>query len=159
MNCFQISIFAVANTTKWRLPLIRCLLWIAFKLVSLQLQTQLDGATNLIPSVVNCFQISIFAVANTTPFEDLKVHHKLWIAFKLVSLQLQTQRRNNQHYLLLVVNCFQISIFAVANTTLEIGIVCARELWIAFKLVSLQLQTQRLFFTALLHKCCELLSN
>ena len=41
----------------------------------------------------------------------------LWIAFKLVSLQLQTQPICGVLSAVVVVNCFQISIFAVANTT------------------------------------------
>ena len=92
--------------------------------------------------VVNCFQISIFAVANTTTVKHINIAKMLWIAFKLVSLQLQTQQAAEDKDIALVVNCFQISIFAVANTTF--GSIEAERamLWIAFKLVSLQLQTQ-----------------
>ena len=68
-------------------------------------------------TVVNCFQISIFAVANTTPSDPVFVLFLLWIAFKLVSLQLQTQLLIFFIIKGVVVNCFQISIFAVANTT------------------------------------------
>ena len=134
-------------------------MWIAFKLVSLQLQTQRHIIKDVIIKVVNCFQISIFAVANTTFLHLTKKVAWLWIAFKLVSLQLQTQRARHEQSSSLVVNCFQISIFAVANTTKYDFEQCVFLLWIAFKLVSLQLQTQ-------LHKihnsskcCCELLSN
>ena len=68
-------------------------------------------------NVVNCFQISIFAVANTTKSEYVPIAVALWIAFKLVSLQLQTQPSLKEAKQAAVVNCFQISIFAVANTT------------------------------------------
>ena len=142
MNCFQISIFAVANTTDNRKYHLFWQLWIAFKLVSLQLQTQLVLQVLVILGVVNCFQISIFAVANTTAFTFLKSLIELWIAFKLVSLQLQTQLIWKCITDTDVVNCFQISIFAVANTTALIKCSCSKWLWIAFKLVSLQLQTQ-----------------
>ena len=159
MNCFQISIFAVANTTIWNGCFGIGLLWIAFKLVSLQLQTQLFAFFSISLWVVNCFQISIFAVANTTSTENTAIPPALWIAFKLVSLQLQTQPRWVQREGSIVVNCFQISIFAVANTTATSGVCFDHVLWIAFKLVSLQLQTQRAYWAVQTWLRCELLSN
>ena len=159
MNCFQISIFAVANTTN-RCSLFQVgKLWIAFKLVSLQLQTQRVYSKCSQKSVVNCFQISIFAVANTTIAFFSFSYSMLWIAFKLVSLQLQTQRVKLRGGLFRVVNCFQISIFAVANTTTETKQPDECQLWIAFKLVSLQLQTQLGMCILPSLPCCELLSN
>ena len=133
VNCFQISIFAVANTTVWLKTIARLSLWIAFKLVSLQLQTQQEWIYQVPKRVVNCFQISIFAVANTTRSQVWTIEYALWIAFKLVSLQLQTQQLFQAFNHSFVVNCFQISIFAVANTTMST-------------------------FSAFGH-CCELLSN
>ena len=146
MNCFQISIFAVANTTKSVKFASTAVLWIAFKLVSLQLQTQHRKDGKDWPIVVNCFQISIFAVANTTLNLRVLVENMLWIAFKLVSLQLQTQQSYRPASWRCVVNCFQISIFAVANTTGYHLSEVFRMLWIAFKLVSLQLQTQPIIY-------------
>ena len=159
MNCFQISIFAVANTTVATRVIVVPQLWIAFKLVSLQLQTQrvCHFCTKCV--VVNCFQISIFAVANTTVPPTLETEDVLWIAFKLVSLQLQTQPDNRYLLNSSVVNCFQISIFAVANTTVMLCLTRVNLLWIAFKLVSLQLQTQPGSMLGLVRCCCELLSN
>ena len=63
------------------------MLWIAFKLVSLQCTNNLVSPNKSVSSVVNCFQISIFAV------------HEQPILFS--------------DYKKIVVNCFQISIFAV----------------------------------------------
>ena len=159
MNCFQISIFAVANTTSGNLCRNSRRLWIAFKLVSLQLQTQLFSLLVSREFVVNCFQISIFAVANTTIGLLPCAGAELWIAFKLVSLQLQTQQVGEVVYQFSVVNCFQISIFAVANTTLFCLYQGMFLLWIAFKLVSLQLQTQLEVKFEQLNMRCELLSN
>ena len=135
------------------------MLWIAFKLVSLQLQTQLLLVYYKRCFVVNCFQISIFAVANTTAHNYLVILCLLWIAFKLVSLQLQTQQLDLYRQWQLVVNCFQISIFAVANTTWMTNGKIKKPLWIAFKLVSLQLQTQLLGASTFATGGCELLSN
>ena len=159
VNCFQISIFAVANTTNLISACRWYRLWIAFKLVSLQLQTQLDWEYCWHETVVNCFQISIFAVANTTCTSTNGSSYQLWIAFKLVSLQLQTQRVIGTPCSLAVVNCFQISIFAVANTTKPEKSFESLALWIAFKLVSLQLQTQPRSSARSARSCCELLSN
>ena len=159
VNCFQISIFAVANTTSKSGFSPADLLWIAFKLVSLQLQTQLKAPSICLLIVVNCFQISIFAVANTTIRCVQILGSRLWIAFKLVSLQLQTQQVRNSIWETCVVNCFQISIFAVANTTAKNNKNRKKWLWIAFKLVSLQLQTQQTTFSEEVRVCCELLSN
>ena len=159
VNCFQISIFAVANTTFLGVYFLHELLWIAFKLVSLQLQTQHKEESDENLLVVNCFQISIFAVANTTPLTTSYYSIWLWIAFKLVSLQLQTQQLSPAMTSLHVVNCFQISIFAVANTTVARNQSYLRRLWIAFKLVSLQLQTQLTDIFDEIIESCELLSN
>ena len=159
MNCFQISIFAVANTTKSVSLVLVNLLWIAFKLVSLQLQTQRHVQLFELNVVVNCFQISIFAVANTTDRIGNRKCLWLWIAFKLVSLQLQTQPLTLWIASPGVVNCFQISIFAVANTTFTVKPICLSVLWIAFKLVSLQLQTQPIWLVPAVATGCELLSN
>ena len=134
-------------------------MWIAFKLVSLQLQTQLWNKPTKAGFVVNCFQISIFAVANTTYQNRKRKVYLLWIAFKLVSLQLQTQLDSQPMRHTIVVNCFQISIFAVANTTVTYSFKSVFELWIAFKLVSLQLQTQPQPNSISMSLRCELLSN
>ena len=159
MNCFQISIFAVANTTQSSKGFGIVALWIAFKLVSLQLQTQQILMCWSELNVVNCFQISIFAVANTTSPKFASISKLLWIAFKLVSLQLQTQPLKSLFLVFSVVNCFQISIFAVANTTYKLQGFGFLELWIAFKLVSLQLQTQLRVDVFDENMSCELLSN
>ena len=61
----------------------------------------------------------------------------MWFAFKLVSLNHWKQRENTAQVHLLVVICFQISIFEPLETT--ICFTCRRypKLWFAFKLVSL----------------------
>ena len=58
-----------------------------------------------------------------------------------------------------VVNCFQICIFVLSNTTKSCTKRVSFLLWIAFKFVSLYLVTQPNRRRAWGHSCCELLSN
>ena len=144
------------------------MLWIAFKFVSLHYATQLIFYLLSLTYVVNCFQICIFALCNTTlrKFDANRI--QLWIAFKFVSLHYATQQKpliedyniccellsnlylcTMQHNLLkvnvcffTVVNCFQICIFALCNTTCLPSTMLSIVLWIAFKFVSLHYATQ-----------------
>ena len=117
VNCFQISIFAVANTTNSHgtAHAVSC------ELLSNQYLCSCKHNNYFVcvfrNCVVNCFQISIFAVANTTQ-ESIKT---VCNGCELLSNQylcsckhnIETKKVNPMQ----VVNCFQISIFAVANTT------------------------------------------
>ena len=140
--CLKISIFVVSNTTKckcyhsenscdllenfylcgikhnrpwnWRRS---CVLWFAWKFLSLWYQTQLfffvcigrfrcDLLENFylcgikhnfksftlerIPVVI-CLKISIFVVSNTTPMSVVGSMNLLWFAWKFLSLWYQTQ--------------------------------------------------------------------
>ena len=159
VNCFRISIFAVAKTIRSAQALRWRTLWIAFELVSLQWQKQSLVAGKVSLAVVNCFRISIFAVAKTMSVRLLDAQNLLWIAFELVSLQWQKQFYQPGIDALQVVNCFRISIFAVAKT-MRVLVKCEDDkLWIAFELVSLQWQKQWALDTMCTSACCELLSN
>ena len=61
----------------------------------------------------------------------------MWFAFKLVSLNHWKQRENTAQVNLLVVICFQISIFEPLETTWPWRLETSALLWFAFKLVSL----------------------
>ena len=143
MNCFQICIFVLWQTTYSGLARSSVLLWIAFKFVSLSYDKQHERTRMLGRLVVNCFQICIFVLWQTTlgfrQFSDCL----LWIAFKFVSLSYDKQRKssgyatasgcellsnlylcpmtnNRMSNILLsedVVNCFQICIFVLWQTT------------------------------------------
>ena len=87
--------------------------------------------------VVICFQISIFEPLETTCHYYWRCCNWLWFAFKLVSLNHWKQLIHIIHKRLMVVICFQISIFEPLETTTSIFIVLLESLWFAFKLVSL----------------------
>ena len=87
--------------------------------------------------VVICFQISIFEPLETTPLMSRWTNLSLWFAFKLVSLNHWKQRMIQEKQRALVVICFQISIFEPLETTMEHQLYSRKELWFAFKLVSL----------------------
>ena len=159
MNCFRISIFAVAKTIIIFRRRNEIMLWIAFELVSLQWQKQFDTLLPVCVPVVNCFRISIFAVAKTIYGWFTNIMHRLWIAFELVSLQWQKQLAITWTMLSSVVNCFRISIFAVAKTIDRWECQSCPLLWIAFELVSLQWQKQYTRYLQALDIRCELLSN
>ena len=84
--CFQISIFEPLETTYATIFRPRSTLWFAFKLVSLNHWKQRCINENSRSPVVICFQISIFEPLETTFPWYTHLYHKLWFAFKLVSL-------------------------------------------------------------------------
>ena len=110
-------------------------------------------------AVVNCFRITIFAVAKTIATHRMRTRTSLWIAFELLSLQWQKQSRSSKYWLYTVVNCFRITIFAVAKTMSPCCPALCPELWIAFELLSLQWQKQCILKNLPRFISCELLSN
>ena len=101
-----------------------------------------------------CFQISIFEPLETTRKGALSIKIRLWFAFKLVSLNHWKQLCCLWHNSILVVICFQISIFEPLETTVFPIRNEVSGLWFAFKLVSLnhwkQLASWNNFIRALL---------
>ena len=118
VNCLQISIFALSQTTEWRFFAPVRQLWIAYKLVSLHYRKQRNPARFFSHWVVNCLQISIFALSQTTCIVLGVEQMRLWIAYKLVSLHYRKQLTVTGELLIAVVNCLQISIFALSQTTI-----------------------------------------
>ena len=134
-------------------------LWFAFKLVSLNHWEQLLKMRLILSLVVICFQISIFEPLGTIIFCRYIVKNGLWFAFKLVSLNHWEQSQNALFKFLMVVICFQISIFEPLGTiTARRRSKCYR-LWFAFKLVSLNHWEQFFAFSFAFHFRCDLLSN
>ena len=87
--------------------------------------------------VVICFQISIFEPLETTTVSLQQMFYALWFAFKLVSLNHWKQLVEMITNSIIVVICFQISIFEPLETTNGEQAPWTDELWFAFKLVSL----------------------
>ena len=84
-----------------------------------------------------CFQISIFEPLETTLYPNRRKLDELWFAFKLVSLNHWKQLHFVSDIHIVVVICFQISIFEPLETTGSPSISNMTQLWFAFKLVSL----------------------
>ena len=119
------------------------MLWIAFKLVSLQCTNNSSNLQGLHAWLWIAFKlVSLQCTNNRSGRASLRF--ALWIAFKLVSLQCTNNKVCRCSRRLHVVNCFQISIFAVHEQLATIGGFIATELWIAFKLVSLQCTNNKL---------------
>ena len=157
--CFQISIFEPLKTVIQQFVTMKLKLWFAFKLVSLNHWKQfgIELANKFL--VVICFQISIFEPLKTVSAKFYTIAGVLWFAFKLVSLnhwkQYHRQRSSNHN----VVICFQISIFEPLKTVEEVTNITLKELWFAFKLVSLNHWKQFEQVLVLVRWCCDLLSN
>ena len=159
MICFQISIFEPLETTSdYGLRTIS-LLWFAFKLVSLNHWKQLDSDISFLAWVVICFQISIFEPLETTASAVPAAILLLWFAFKLVSLNHWKQLTSNRRGWAIVVICFQISIFEPLETTGHGKMSIRKQLWFAFKLVSLNHWKQPYDAAPPREACCDLLSN
>ena len=134
-------------------------MWFAFKLVSLNHWIQLADGNDGTDGVVICFQISIFEPLNTAIPNISNYGRRLWFAFKLVSLNHWIQHNEIILTKLLVVICFQISIFEPLNTA---GFCVENDvwkLWFAFKLVSLNHWIQLFEELRLDEVRCDLLSN
>ena len=87
-------------------------LWIAFKLVSLQCTNNFTVTSPELVAVVNCFQISIFAVHEQQDGE-MSVDEYVVNCFQISIFAVHEQPLKQLANPLPVVNCFQISIFAV----------------------------------------------
>ena len=87
--------------------------------------------------VVICFQISIFEPLKTAFQRWRASAWRLWFAFKLVSLNHWKQQNVEYNRRIIVVICFQISIFEPLKTASSALPVSLYLLWFAFKLVSL----------------------
>ena len=159
MICFQISIFEPLETTNPSRVTAQHELWFAFKLVSLNHWKQRKYQHQQRNQVVICFQISIFEPLETTIADVLRECHKLWFAFKLVSLNHWKQLKSLWRTLFSVVICFQISIFEPLETTGSCPTVAEYLLWFAFKLVSLNHWKQQRGCISFPYDRCDLLSN
>ena len=134
-------------------------MWFAFKLVSLNHWKQQQYFIYSTEYVVICFQISIFEPLKTTLFSHSPLLGALWFAFKLVSLNHWKQLLLTHINHILVVICFQISIFEPLKTTYWYFIYILLKLWFAFKLVSLNHWKQQAVYKGLAELGCDLLSN
>ena len=157
--CFQISIFEPLKTALIMHAGRYKLLWFAFKLVSLNHWKQQARSGCCLHSVVICFQISIFEPLKTATLVTLKQISKLWFAFKLVSLNHWKQLIILEVGYYLVVICFQISIFEPLKTAKRAERRGAKQLWFAFKLVSLNHWKQLFPASVPFPASCDLLSN
>ena len=135
------------------------MLWFAFKLVSLNHWKQHSKRLTRVGVVVICFQISIFEPLETTSLVHCTPRKLLWFAFKLVSLNHWKQPVCRWCTDGRVVICFQISIFEPLETTWMNCRYLHKQLWFAFKLVSLNHWKQPRPRKSILEWCCDLLSN
>ena len=114
--CFQISIFEPFGTIRACTVFETGRLWFAFKLVSLNHWEQLLNWWKRATTVVICFQISIFEPLGTITTRVQPPGTSLWFAFKLVSLNHWEQSDKQGVRAIMVVICFQISIFEPLGT-------------------------------------------
>ena len=137
MNCFQLFIFDILTTTE-KISRPSCdSLWIAFNYLSLTFWQQQNLYTMISEVVVNCFQLFIFDILTTTGWQPTESANRLWIAFNYLSLTFWQQPTRGQRILNLVVNCFQLFIFDILTTTMNISHMTVKRLWIAFNYLSL----------------------
>ena len=133
-------------------------MWFAFILVSLNHWKQLMEKYYLCSIVVICFHFSIFEPLETAKSFSLTKSKKLWFAFILVSLNHWKQLIRTFIFPSFVVICFHFSIFEPLETAIIFCVHCARALWFAFILVSLNHWKQPLFILGSNGSCCDLLS-
>ena len=117
--CLKISIFVVSNTTCAKAPIAPPALWFAWKFLSLWYQTQLKGMAQYTKQ--SCDLLENFYLCG--------IKHNRWHGHSSFAI---------------VVICLKISIFVVSNTTLRNSRICSRQLWFAWKFLSLWYQTQHL---------------
>ncbi len=108
---------------------------------------------------MNCFQNCIFAAGITTSWPTRIAAHRLWIAFKIVSLP-----RESQHYLIMILlrlSCELLSKLYLCRGNHNYNPIpyTGAKLWIAFKIVSLPRESQQTNWSTIWRLCCELLSK
>ena len=209
VNCFELCIFEILNTTLSAYSLKIHSLWIALNYVSLKYWIQLRNTRNNIADccellwimylwnieynwrcvvcefeqVVNCFELCIFEILNTTCDFPTFITLVLWIALNYVSLkywiQLELAKKlkpkgcellwimylwNIEYNVNVingnkrqVVNCFELCIFEILNTTMLISVSFLKRLWIALNYVSLKYWIQHWHSFQYITIRCELL--
>ena len=135
------------------------MLWFAWKFLSLWYQIQQESvylyATNccdLLENFYLCgikYNLFLFQIGS----------HKLWFAWKFLSLWYQIQQHRLAIYQVLVVICLKISIFVVSNTTSNAFKVVLIVLWFAWKFLSLWYQIQLYQKERQIKISCDLLEN
>ena len=161
------------------------MLWFAFKLISLSYWIQQNRSAKYGATVVICFQTYIFVILNTAESKWKQPEAELWFAFKLISLSYWIQRlplpppvlhrcdllsnlylchieysANGSRFIdRIVVICFQTYIFVILNTATFPFDLQSKQLWFAFKLISLSYWIQLTLSTLNQVNRCDLLSN
>ena len=160
MNCFQICIFVSDDTAVGYNVASNNSLWIAFKFVSLYRMTQLNEQTS--PRAMCCELLSNLYLCIGWHSYDWVTYTGRYGCELLSNLYLCIGWHSSLllwYKYITVVNCFQICIFVSDDTARCHGTHRARQLWIAFKFVSLYRMTQLAAKTIDVKDCCELLSN
>ena len=183
--CWKIRIFAYWTTPLASPPRFAPLLWFAEKFVSLLIEQHHLEASAWAEEVVICWKIRIFAYWTTPLFRFSIGFNTLWFAEKFVSLLIEQHREprffsidsrcdllknsylcllnNTLHeltsYLLIVVICWKIRIFAYWTTPHIYIFLRSQLLWFAEKFVSLLIEQHPLnaVFTGVTR--CDLLKN
>ena len=143
VNCFELCIFEILNTTWCQGAVLWNMLWIALNYVSLKywiqhtikflairegcellwimylwnIEYNTDIDKERVFHVVNCFELCIFEILNTTyqrENNDVRSCELLWIMY-LWNIEYNTQKP--RMFCCAVVNCFELCIFEILNTT------------------------------------------
>ena len=132
--CLKNRTFAVSQTTRRNLQIVKSKLWFAWKIVLLQYHKQLDYSFALLLSSCDLLEKSYFcSITNNTLCRNLSLRP--------------------------VVICLKNRTFAVSQTTYFLKIKRQFALWFAWKIVLLQYHKQRYPATAPYPCCCDLLEK
>ena len=136
ISCELLSNYYLWHTSNstWRTAWRGSTLWIAFELLSLTYEQQLNVFCH---NLINCC--------------ELLSNYYLW--------HTSNSKIEFVSQFILVVNCFRITIFDIRATAKRNGPRWMKPLWIAFELLSLTYEQQRAVCASIKASCCELLSN
>ena len=159
VNCFELCIFEILNTTRFRYQGIQCgceLLWIMYLW---NIEYNSFAWTRIGSDVVNCFELCIFEILNTTLFNHNDFEYcceLLWIMY-LWNIEYNSSPVAVGNAV--VVNCFELCIFEILNTTYQRennDVRSCELLWIMY-LWNIEYNTQkpRMFCCAVVN-CFEL---
>ena len=183
--CWKIRIFAYWTTPERNGSPEGLPLWFAEKFVSLLIEQHLSLPRKKWICVVICWKIRIFAYWTTPRGEEHRQGDTLWFAEKFVSLLIEQhlndgaeQQRarcdllknsylcllNNTYYhvgwfVLLVVICWKVRIFAYWTTPHKRRNCRGKKLWFAEKFVSLLIEQHRKIVFKGFELSCDLLKN
>ena len=157
--CLKNRTFAVSQTTKLKIKIVKNKLWFAWKIVLLQYRKQHNEYRYNLQDCCDLLEKSYFCSIANNKLHKTNWLWQLWFAWKIVLLQYRKQQSPWIAGRYVCCDLLEKSYFcSIANNIMNNNrYIC--KLWFAWKIVLLQYRKQQLTNKTMVHCCCDLLEK